>query len=118
MSSERSCSLYKKLLGLAGEQLNALKQERFDDALEYLEQRQKIIDEIQNLDEFVDPANRSTVKIHKEIEEILSIDREIHASIQRELTSISDQLNMVQRAKTFCNIATSGHKTGIISLTA
>jgi len=50
MSSERVYGLYQKLLGLAGNQLNALQEERFDEALIYLEKRQRIIDEIQNLD--------------------------------------------------------------------
>jgi hypothetical protein len=106
MSSEIVHGLYKQLLGLAEDQLNALHEERFDEALEYLEKRQRIIDEIQNLDatginyrELKDISQ----KIRINIEKIISIDTENQNFLKTELNSISHRLEAIQKAKTFCS---------------
>lgn len=106
MSSERVYGLYQKLLGLAGNQLNALQEERFDEALEYLEKRQRIIEEIQNLDAIsIDEHELKDIshKIRINIEKIISIDTENQNFLKTELNSISHRLEGIQKAKTFCN---------------
>src|SRR3989304_3659611 len=77
MSSERVYGLHKKLLGLAENQLKALQEERFDEALEYLEKRQRIIDKIQSRDAIGKNDHEGDDYSHKiriNIEKILSID--------------------------------------------
>ena len=106
MSSERVYGLYQKLLGLAGNQLNALQEERFDEALEYLEKRQRIIEEIQNIDTIsIDEHELKDIshKIRITIEKILSIDNENQNFLKTELNSISHRLEAVKKAKTFCS---------------
>src|SRR3972149_4999369 len=121
MSSERVYGLYKKLLGLAEDQLNALHEERFDEALIYLEKRQRIIDEIQNLDaisinehELKDISH----KIRINIEKILSIDTGNQNFLKTELNSISHRLEAVQKAKTFCSNITYDQKGDTLNISA
>ena len=106
MSNVRVFGLYKQLLELAEAQLNALHEERFDEALIYLEKRQRIIDEIQNLDA-IEKNNHElkdiSHKIRINIEKILSIDNENQNFLKTELNSISHRLEAVQKAKTFCS---------------
>lgn len=125
MSSERVYSLYKKLLGLAEDQFNALQEERFDEAfdeaLEYLEKRQRIIDEIQNLDATGKNDHEGEDFSHKiriTIEKILSIDIEMRNFLKTDLNSISHRLEAVQKAKTFCNIITYHQKGDTLNIRA
>jgi len=120
MSSERVYGLYKKLLGLTEDQLKALHEERFDEALIYLEKRQRIIDEIQNLDA-IEKNNHEwkdySHKIRINIEKIISIDTGNQNFLKTELNSISHRLEAVQKAKTFCNNVTYSKRTGMFNLT-
>jgi len=120
MSSERIYGLYKELLGLAEDQLNALQEERYDVAREYLEKRQRIIDEIQNLDALSindHELKEISQKIRIKIEKIISIDTGNQNFLKTELNSISHRLEAVQKAKTFCNNVTYSKRTGMFNLT-
>ena len=114
MSSERIYGLYKQLLGLAEDQLKALQEEKFDEAIEYLEKRQRIIDEIQNLDsevinEQVIPLNEKDSNQWDEasrvivinIEKILTLNNEIKATLQVEMASLLEQIGALQNFKLF-----------------
>ena len=106
MSSERIYGLYKQLLGLAEDQLKALQEERFNEALIYLEKRQRIIDEIHKFDatgkndhELKDISHKIIINIEK----IISVDTENQDILKAILNSISHRLEAVQKAKTFCS---------------
>ena len=120
MSSERIYGLYKELLGLAEDQLNALQEERFNEALIYLEKRQRIIDEIHKFDatgkndhELKDISHKIIINIEK----IISVDTENQDILKAILNSISHRLEAVQKAKTFCNNVTYSKRTGMFNLT-
>jgi len=106
MSNVRVFGLYKQLLELAEAQLNALHEERFDDALVYLEKRQRIIDEIHKFDatgkndhELKDISHKIIINIEK----IISVDTENQDILKAILNSISHRLEAVKKAKTFCS---------------
>lgn len=121
MSNERVFGLYKQLLGLAEAQLSALHEERFDDALVYLEKRQRIIDEIQNFDA-IEKNNHElkdiSHKIRINIEKIISIDTENQNFIKTELNSISHRLEAIHKAKTFCRNITYNQEGDILNISA
>ncbi len=121
MSSERVCSLYKNLLGLAEDQLKALREERFDAALEYPGKRQIIINEIQNLDALCrddHEAGDFSHEIRVHIEKILTIDTEMQNFLKNELNSISHRLEAVLKAKTFCRNITYHQKSDTLDISA
>lgn len=127
--SEEIYYLLQNMYELAEAQRSALHGGDYKEVLSLQTKRQDIIDKIQNIDGFVHLTNRPVGKnspagddfspfIRKEIEKILSIDREMQTFIQKELTSIADLLEAVQRAKTFCNNTTYSKKAGMLNLTA
>lgn len=121
MSNERVFGLYKQLLRLAEDQLNALHEERFDEALEYLEKRQRIIDEIQRLDATGrNDHQREDVshQIRGNIERIYSIDTELRNFIQTELNAISHRLEDVQKTKTFFRNMTFNQEGNTLNISA
>ncbi len=99
MSSEIACSLYEKLLVLAENLLNALQEERFDEALEYIEKRQMIIDEIQSLNSEI--INHGPINLT--IKNILAVDGDIQDIIKTNLNALSDNLCSVSKMKLFIN---------------
>lgn len=121
MSSERVYSLYKKLLGLAEDQLKALEEGRDEEALECLEKRQRIIDEIQNLDAIEKKGHEREDSYHKiriSVEKIISIDLKIRNFLNKELNSISPRLEAIQKAKTFCRNITYSQEGNTINVSA
>lgn len=114
---------------LASAQRDALHQGNHKEAVAIQAKRQGIIEKIQNIDEFIHAASRPIGKnnrgwddfsqvIRNEIEMILSIDRDMQAFVQNELTTISDLLGAVQRAKNFCNSNGYSKKHRMLNLTA
>ena len=121
MSGERVYGLYKKILELAEDQFKALQEERFDEALEYLDKRQKIIDEIQNIDaagKNVHELKNISHKISINIEKIISIDTGNQNLLKTELNSISHRLEGIQKAKTLCNNVTYHQKGETLNISA
>lgn len=121
MSSERVYGLYIKLLGLAEDQLNALQDERFDEALEFLEKRQRIIDEIQNhiaIGKNDHEREEISHKIRINIDKILSIDTGNRNFLKTELKSITHRLENIQTAKIFCSNITHHQQRETLNISA
>lgn len=127
--SEEIYHLLQNMHELAEAQRSALHEGDYNEVLVLQAKRQDITEKIQNIDGFIHLANRPVGKngpggddfsqvIRKEIEKILSIDREMQTFIQKELTTIADLLEAVQRAKTFCSNATYSKKASMLNLTA
>lgn len=127
--SEEIYHLLQSMHELAEVQRSALHGGDYEGALVLQAKRQDITGKIQNIDGFIHLTNRPVGKnspvgddfsplIRREIDEILSIDREMRIFIQKEMTSIADLMEALQRAKTFCNNATYSKKAGMLNLTA
>lgn len=126
--SRKILNLLKEMLELVETQRDALLGGRFEEAAAIQEMRQKIVDEIQDIDSRVSsllPGINQLVgkngpveedfshQIVRTVEKILSLDREIQTSLQVETNSISERLHIIQKAKAFCYNAlhhqTRGH---------
>ncbi|MBI4620091.1 MAG: flagellar protein FliT [Desulfobacterales bacterium] len=118
--------LYNELLELAKVQKDALIRGGFEDTIKIQEMRQGIIDKIQNIDrsEILNhisdlPTGKNgpereefSKRIRIATEKILSLDNEMRAIIQAELSSIADRLKSIQKIKAFCHNASPHRYVG------
>jgi len=127
--SERLYSLIHGMLELAEAQRIAIHEGDYEEAWSLQSKRHDIAEKIQNIDGYVHISDERVGKkgllgedlspsIRREIEKILSIDRELQTLIQRELTSIGSLLEAIQKAKSFCKKATYNKKASIFHTTA
>lgn len=84
-------------------QKKALTKGRYEDVGKISQKRQDIIDKIKYLAGEKSPSQENEAsKIPLIINQILSLDEEIKSSIQKELASVSDRFNDIQKVRAFC----------------
>jgi len=107
--NEGILSLYSELLSVSEAQKKVLAERRYEDVEKISQKRQDIIDKIKHLarEKGASQENEAS-KIHLIIKQIISIDEGIKSAIQKEMASISNRLNDIQKVKAFCkNIKSS-----------